>query len=76
MLILGISGLRHHSTASLVRAGEVLAACEEAKLTGRDSPVEIPGEAIRFCLEKAGATAADVEGIALDAPAARPRTNG
>ncbi len=68
MLILGISGLRHHSTASLTRDGEVLAACEEAKLSGRELPVEAPRAAIRFCLERAGVTAGDIEGIAIDAP--------
>src|SRR5450631_1165046 len=66
MLILGISGLRHHSTAALVRDGEVLAACEEAKLSGRSTAVGIPHRAIRFCLEKAGASPSDVDGIALD----------
>jgi len=66
MLILGISGLRHHSTAALVRDGAVLAACEEAKLSGRATPVGIPRQAIRFCLEKTGASSNDVDGIALD----------
>ncbi len=66
MLILGISGLRHHSTASLVRDGEVLAACEEGKLTGRADPSGLPRRAMRFCLEKAGAAPGDVEAVALD----------
>jgi len=66
MLILGISGLRHHSTASLVRDGEVLAACEEGKLTRRADPGGLPREAMRFCLEKAGAGPQDVQAVALD----------
>ncbi len=66
MLILGISGLRHHSTAALARDGEVLAACEEAKLAGRAAQGGLPRESIAFCLAKAGAKAADVDAIALD----------
>ncbi|SRR5579871_500693 len=66
MLILGISGLRHHSTASLVRDGEVLAACEEGKLTGRADPSGLPRRAMQFCLEKSGAAPGDIDAIALD----------
>ncbi len=66
MLILGVSGLRHHSTASLARDGEVLAACEEAKLSGRGAPGGLPRKAIAFCLERAGAKPSDIDGIAFD----------
>jgi carbamoyltransferase len=66
MLILGISGLRHHSTASLVRDGEVLAACEEGKLTGRADPSGLPRKAMQYCLEKAGAAPSEVQAVAMD----------
>jgi carbamoyltransferase len=66
MLILGISGLSYQSTAALMKDGEVLAACEEAKLIGRRSPAGIPQKAIAFCLRKAGVVPEDVEGVALD----------
>lgn len=49
-----------------MRDGEVLAACEEAKLGGRAAIAGIPRQAIHFCLQKAGASAADVDAIALD----------
>ena len=39
MLVLGISGLSHQATAALLQDGEILAACEEAKLIGRRSPM-------------------------------------
>ena len=66
MLTLGISGLRHQASAALLRDGEVLAACEEAKLTGRRNPRGLPRQAIQFCLERAGASTQDVEALALD----------
>ena len=66
MLVLGISGLSHQATAALLRDGEILAACEEAKLIGRRSPHGVPHKAIAFCLNKAGATADDVEAVAVD----------
>ncbi len=66
MLTMGISGLRHQASAALLRDGEVLAACEEAKLTGRRNPSGLPRLAIKFCLERAGATENDVEALVLD----------
>lgn len=66
MFILGISGLRHHSTAALLRDGEILGACEEAKLTGRRNPSGLPRQAMKFCLEHGGASPEDIEVLALD----------
>lgn len=66
MLVLGISGLSYQSTAALLKDGEILAACEEAKLIGRRSPQGVPHKAIAFCLKKAGATPDDVEAVAVD----------
>lgn len=66
MLILGISGLSHQSTAALLKDGEIVAACEEAKLIGRRSPAGVPHKAIAFCLSQAGAKAEDIDGVAAD----------
>ncbi len=66
MLVLGISGLSYQSTAALLKDGEILAACEEAKLTGRRSPHGVPHKAIAFCLKKAEATSEDVDAVAVD----------
>jgi carbamoyltransferase len=66
MFILGISGLRGQSTAAIVRDGQVIAACEEAKLCGRRNPHGLPRQAIRFCLEAAGIAAHGVGALALD----------
>jgi carbamoyltransferase len=65
-LCLGISGMRRLSTAAIVRRGQAVAACEEAKLAGRAGAPGLPREAIRFCLERAGAGTADVTTLALD----------
>jgi carbamoyltransferase len=66
MLILGISGLSYQATAALIKDGEIVAACEEAKLIGRRSPAGVPHKAIEFCLKQAGAAAEDVDGVAVD----------
>lgn len=66
MLALGISGLSRQSTAAIVRDAEILAACEEAKLIGRRSPRGVPQKAIALCLKRAGASASDIETVALD----------
>ena len=66
MLVLGISGLSYQATAALLKDGEIVAACEEAKLIGRRSPHGVPHKAIAFCLGKVGAAAEDVEGVAVD----------
>src|SRR5437867_9395104 len=71
MLVLGISGLARQATAALVHDGEIVAACEEAKLIGRRSPRGVPHKAIEFCLKKAGASAGDVETVAVDLQPAR-----
>jgi len=66
MLILGISGLSYQATAALIKDGEIVAACEEAKLIGRRSPAGVPHKAIEFCLKQAEATADGVDGVAVD----------
>ncbi len=66
MLILGISGLSHQSTAALLNDGAIVAACEEAKLIGRRSPSGLPHRAIEFCLKRAGARPEDVAGVSTD----------
>jgi carbamoyltransferase len=66
MLTLGISGLSHQSTAALLKDGEIIAACEEAKLIGRRSPSGVPHKAIEFCLKKEGVQPEDVDAVATD----------
>ena len=64
MLILGLSSLNHDTAAALFEDGTVKAAIEEDKLT-RSRSTGVPQNAIRFCLETAGATWGDLDAIAL-----------
>lgn len=62
MLILGLSSLDHDIAAALLRDGEVVAAIENDKLI-RSGMRGLPQEAIRFCLDKAGADWSDLDTI-------------
>ncbi len=64
MLILGLSSFRHNTAAALLEDGIIKAAIEEDKLT-RSRSTGLPENAIRFCLESAGATWRDLDTIAL-----------
>ena len=64
MLILGLSSLDHDIAAALLRDGEVVAAIENDKLI-RSGMRGLPQEAIRFCLEKVGASWSDLEAVAV-----------
>jgi predicted NodU family carbamoyl transferase len=64
MLTLGLSSLNHDTAAALFEDGTIKAAIEEDKLT-RSRSTGLPGNAIRFCLESAGATWQDIDNIAV-----------
>jgi carbamoyltransferase len=70
MLILGLSSFKHDTAAALIEDGTVRAAIEEDKLT-RSRSTGLPHNAIRFCLESAGATWHDLDTIVV---ATRPFT--
>lgn len=69
--ILGLNSAYHEPAACLMRDGEIVAAAEEERFNrvrhGKRAdllnPHEIPGQAIRFCLEAAGITAKDLHSI-------------
>ncbi len=61
MLILGLSAFYHDSAACLVRDGEIVAAAEEERFSRRKHDAGFPAGAVRYCLEAAGATAADLD---------------
>ncbi|MGH9734611.1 MAG: carbamoyltransferase N-terminal domain-containing protein [Candidatus Acidiferrales bacterium] len=65
MLILGISGMTHDSSAALVSDGRIVAAMEEGKLTRLRQVEGIPRAAIQYCLEKRGVAWRDVDRIAI-----------
>jgi carbamoyltransferase len=73
MLILGISGMTHDSSAALLSGRRIVAAMEEGKLTRARQVEGIPRTAIRYCLDKAGITWRDLDRIAV---AGRPAAAG
>jgi carbamoyltransferase len=69
MNILGISGQERDAAAALVCGGKVVAAIEEEKLSrvrhiGIEYAGGLPGQAIDFCLERAGITFGEVDYVA------------
>ncbi|HET8621073.1 MAG TPA: carbamoyltransferase C-terminal domain-containing protein [Acidimicrobiales bacterium] len=83
--VLGVNAVFHDPAAALVVDGETVAAAEEERFSRRKhgkEPVpfsawELPVEAMRWCLDHAGLTPADVDAVAYSydpdlAPAAGP----
>jgi carbamoyltransferase len=69
MNILGISGQERDAAAALLCGGKVIAAIEEEKLSrvrhiGIQYAGGLPGQAIDFCLERAGISFAEIDYIA------------
>ena len=70
--ILGINAVYHESAAALLVDGKLVAAVEEERFNrikhGKeadfDNPHQFPEQAIRFCLNHAGLTAADIDHVA------------
>ena len=70
-IVLGVNAVFHDPAAALVVDGEVVAAAEEERFSRRKhgkSPVpfstwELPEQAITWCLDKAGATATDLDAV-------------
>ncbi|WP_020659543.1 carbamoyltransferase family protein [Amycolatopsis benzoatilytica] len=71
MRFLGINAVFHDPAAALVADGRVVAAAEEERFSRRKhgkqavpfSTWEQPGQAARWCLERAGLTAADLDAV-------------
>src|SRR5262245_55837031 len=61
--ILGISAFYHDSAAALVVDGRILAAAQEERFTRKKHDASFPEHAIRYCLEAAGLTLADVDHV-------------
>jgi len=62
---LGISAYYHDSAAALLRDGVIVAAAQEERFTRRKHDAAFPSGAVKFCLERAGITLADVESVAF-----------
>jgi carbamoyltransferase len=59
--VLGISCYYHDAAAALLKDGVLVAAAEEERFSRRKHDFAFPKQAIAFCLEQAGNTAADLD---------------
>ena len=65
MRILGVSAFYHDSAAALIEDGQVIAAAQEERFTGKKHDAGFPGGAIPYCLEEAGISLKDVGFVAF-----------
>jgi carbamoyltransferase len=63
MRVLGISAYYHDSAAALVSDGEVVAAAHEERFSRKKFDESFPHQAIRYCLETAGARLRDIDNV-------------
>lgn len=61
--VLGISALYHDSAAALLRDGHIVAAAQEERFTRRKHDPRFPLHAIRYVLEEAGISLAQVDHV-------------
>ncbi len=66
MLILGLNAYHGDSSACIVRDGVLLAAAEEERFRRIKHWAGFPSEAIRYCLEAAACTLADLDVVAIN----------
>ena len=65
MNILGISCYFHDASAALLSDGKLIAAAEEERFTRKKHDYEFPQNAIDFCLNASGISAADLDYVAF-----------
>ena len=63
MKVLGLSFDYHDAAAALIVDGAIVAAAEEERFSRKKHDARFPARAIRFCLEKAGITAAHLDKV-------------
>lgn len=68
MLIVGIGGVLRSASAAVLKDGKIAAAIEENKLNREHRPGDLPFHAIQQCLRMAGATAGQVDIVAIARP--------
>ncbi len=66
MLILGLNAYHGDASACLVRDGTIVAAAEEERFRRIKHWAGFPSEAIRYCLDEAGASLSDVAHVAVN----------
>ncbi len=65
MYVLGLSFFYHNSAACLLKDGEIVAACEEERLSRVKNDPGFPLRSVEFCLQRAGIGIEDVELVAF-----------
>ena len=65
MRILDLSAFYHDSAAALVEDGRIVAAAQEERFTRKKHDAGFPGNAIEFCLARAGGSMSDVDFVAF-----------
>jgi carbamoyltransferase len=63
MRVLGISAYYHDSAAALVSDGEAVAAAHEERFSRKKFDESFPHQAVRYCLETAGARLRDIDNV-------------
>ncbi|MDH3746515.1 MAG: hypothetical protein OES47_15560, partial [Acidobacteriota bacterium] len=63
--ILGLSAFYHDSAAALIVDGRIVGAAQEERFTRKKHDYDFPQNAIDYCLEEAGMTAADLDHVAF-----------
>jgi len=63
LYILGISCFYHDSAAALVKDGSIIAAAQEERFTRKKHEQSFPSNAIKFCLDRGGITAGNLDYI-------------
>jgi carbamoyltransferase len=63
--ILGISAYYHDSAACLVQDGRIVAAAQEERFSRKKGDSAYPDAAIRFCLERGGVRAQELDAVAF-----------
>ena len=65
MIVLGINAYHGDASAAIVADGRLVAAVEEERFTRVKHTAGFPAHAVRYCLEAAGVTVAEVDHIAI-----------
>ncbi|MFN2578950.1 MAG: carbamoyltransferase [Pyrinomonadaceae bacterium] len=65
MIILGINAYHGDAAAAIVRDGQLIAAAEEERFNRRKHCAGFPTEAIRYCLQAAAITAAELDHVGI-----------
>lgn len=63
MKILGISAFYHDSAAAIIEDGVIVAAAQEERFTRKKHDPAFPAQAVKFCLQYAGAKINDLDAV-------------